>query len=58
MTIVDVMERVRDDYKRYADFRRSQHGDCEDRRTSMEVVEVVDFLLEQHARLEEKKSNV
>ena len=58
MTIVDVMERVRDDYKRYADFRRNQHGDCEDRRTSMEVVEVVDFLLEQHARLEEKKSNV
>ena len=57
MTIVDVMERVRDDYKRYADFRRNQHGDCEDRRTSMEVVEVVDFLLEQHARLEEK-SNV
>lgn len=58
MTIVDVMERVRGDYQRYADFRSSQHGDCEDRRTSMEVVEVLDFLLEQHARLEEKKSNV
>ncbi len=56
MTIVDVMERVRDDYKRYADFRRGQHGDCEDRRTSMEVVEVVDFLLEQHQRLEEKSN--
>lgn len=56
MDIKDVMERVRDDYKRYADFRRSQHGDCEDRRTCIEVVEVVDFLLEQHARLEEKSN--
>tara|TARA_Y100000004_G_C8673007_1_gene310101 strand:- start:258 stop:431 length:174 start_codon:yes stop_codon:yes gene_type:complete len=54
MTIVDVMERVRDDYKRYVDFHRTQEGDCEDRRICTEVVEVVDFLLEQHARLEEK----
>lgn len=57
MTIVDVMERVRDDYKRYADFHRTQQGDCEDRRICIEVVEVVDFLLKQHEKLEEK-SNV
>ena len=56
MTIVDVMERVRGDYQRYADFHRTQEGDCEDRRACMEVVEVVDFLLEQHARLEEKSN--
>ena len=56
MTIADVMERVRDDYKRYADFHRTEQGDCEDRRTCMEVVEVVDFLIEQNQRLEEKSN--
>ncbi len=54
MTIVDVMERVRNDYQTFADYHRTQQGDCEDRRACMEVVEVVNFLLEQHARLEEK----
>ena len=54
MTIVDVMERVRNDYQTFADYHRNQQGDCEDRRACMEVVEVVNFLLEQHARLEEK----
>jgi len=56
MTIVDVMERVRDDYQTFADYHRTQQGGCEDRRACMEVVEVVNFLLEQHARLEEKSN--
>lgn len=56
MTIADVMERVRDDYQRYADFHRTEQGDCEDRRICTEVVEVVDFLIEQNQRLEEKSN--
>jgi hypothetical protein len=56
MTIVDVMERVRGDYQRYADFHRTEQGDCEDRRICTEVVEVVDFLLKQHEKLEEESN--
>ena len=60
MTIVDVMERVRGDYARNLDWLNTQRDDGEhddNRLICTEVIEVLDFLLEQNQKLEEK-SNV
>jgi hypothetical protein len=59
MDIQDVIERVRGDYARSLDWFNTQHDDGEhddNRLICTEVIEVLDFLMEQNQRLEEESN--